>query len=173
MNELIEDPDVEEFFDWLNDSFRKNREIKPLVPDAQMLELAWQAAQAHQAYLINNGLAINHTIYTETAYASAAADSGSENEPITLIYMGGKCSVSVEVDLQNPKNQTLRFRCKEDLIPEFQGYRVQIQIGETIYDLGEVSKRGMAKLDISGEEDFWQSNVKLILPNYPLNTEQE
>lgn len=148
------------------ESFRREFAIKPL-------ERVQNTEKNVSPNIIQHGKALNDAFFTEIAYAAAAADSDSENEPITLIYMGGKCSVSVEIDLQNPKNQTLRFRCKEDLIPEFQGGRVKIQIGETVYNLGEVSKRGMAKIDISSDEDFWQSNIKLILLDYPLDTEQE
>ncbi len=157
MNELIEDPDVEEFFDWLNDSFRKPREIKPLVPDAQMLELAWQAAQAQQAYLINQGLAFSQFILPK-----AAADGTHKSAPVRFIgslpeSIGGEWSLTREDLPQDPDWQILKFKCREELIETiFRGRSIDVRIGDKEFSLGKIDRRGLAEAEIPRGLDLQQ-----------------
>ncbi len=151
MNPILDDSHVDEFFDWLRINLSENeQEIKPIEADAVMLELAWQAAQAQQAYAINHGLP-----FTQFVLPKAAADGSPTDAPREytdeIKFMDGDKAVVGEYVLSredfptDAEKQLLRFKCSQEFLPKYQGCAVQVIVEGQKFDFGVIDRRGSAK----------------------------
>ncbi len=144
MNQIIDDNDVEEFFDWL----RAELSEEPLTldsfePDAEMLELAWQVAKANQEYI--NFISSDSPTFDHISLL--AADDGDCNEedcgPFPILQGDGSLTVWHSPD--DSEGKIIRLTLSEHRIDEFQGRRFAIVIAGKRYNMSEVSWRGIAQ----------------------------
>jgi hypothetical protein len=138
------------FFDQLLPLLPKTNFRKASLPSQKLLDLAWETAQAQHDYLWDNGL------YHETITSLAAADGSHKTAPMTFESLAGDWSLSREEIPDDKEWQILKFKCREELIQKFQGIRIQVLIAEKLYDLGEITRRGVAEVDIPYGLDFQQ-----------------
>ncbi|CAG1023200.1 hypothetical protein DOJK_02161 [Patescibacteria group bacterium] len=151
MNINIENQrEIDAFFDELLPLLPKTNLREPPAPSQQLLNLAKQAAQAHQDYLLDNGL------YHEKIIALAADDGCYENASIKFENLGGEWSLTREKIPDDNAWQILKFKCCEDQIQKFHGKYIQVLIADTLYDLGEIDRRGVAETEIPYGLDFQQ-----------------
>ena len=164
MNNTATDQEVDEFFDWLRDKLPPVPTPNVPVPSLKLLELARQAAKAHNDYFAAHQLdstkeespAQRRSAYIETLLPLAAADRSRKDAPVSFESLGGDWSLSREDIPEHPDRQMLRFECREALIDEYKNRPVSITIGMETYDLGRVNRRGVAEAEIPSGLNFRQ-----------------
>lgn len=159
MNQNQTDQEIDAFFDWLIPQLPQNRPLRVPTPTPEMLDLAWQAAQAHQAYLINNGLAFSQFILPKAAADGAPKDKPREYKGKIEFKNGDNLVVGeyllIREDLPaDPAHQILRFKCSEELLPKYQGCTVTVVVAEQSFNLGKIDRRGSAKIAIPRNLDL-------------------
>ena len=153
MAHIPTDQELDQLRSWLKAKLPAITPKEPPPPSPELLELAWQAAKAHQAYAINQGLPL-----TQFILPKAAADGSSANAPREytqkIEFMEGDKAVVGEYvvspeDLpMDAENQLLRFKCSQEFLPKCQGRAVQVIVDGQTFDLGVIDRRGSAKAKI-------------------------
>lgn len=184
MSPKFTDDEIDEVFNWL-EAYVTEVDSRPHVTGAPSLkpeqrELAWQAAQAHQNCLPERssgsleGVAgkigkavgalgdrvkelLEQFPYCEPINFAFASDGKINEEGLSFDrLLGGDCSLTVECIPDDPDWKIVRVKFSEHRIPEFQGRRMAVGIGGQRYELGEVSRRGIAEAEIPGDLDLAQ-----------------
>ena len=141
-------PEIGEFFAWLKTQLPEPREIEIPAPSPELLELAWQAAQAHQQSAKPPAAP---SAYRERITLLAASDGKINEKGLRHDgLLGGDCSLTVEYIPDDPAWKIVKVKFSEHRIPEFQGRRITVGIAGQEYDLGEVNRRGIAEAEIPG-----------------------
>ncbi|MDP1614257.1 MAG: hypothetical protein Q8L68_00500 [Methylococcales bacterium] len=158
MTKTPKDQELDDFHFWLQNQAPKVPPAQPLLPpDREWLDLAWRAAHAHQAYLINHGL-----VFSQRILPLAASDGTLKNAPARFIgklpeSIGGEWSLTREDLPQDPDWQILKFKCREELIETiFRGRSIDVRIGDKKFSLGKVDRRGLAEAEIPRGLDLQQ-----------------
>ncbi len=145
------DHETDEFFAWLKPHLRLPEEtsetedtdiaIPPLTKE--ILDQAWEAAQAHRRYQLKYGS------YEERLLPLAASDGVLRDGSVRIdSALGGEWSLTREEIPDDPESQILKFKCREELIPHLRGREINIQIGEKTFVLGQVNRNGVAEIEI-------------------------
>ncbi len=158
MNKSSAEQEFDKFYTWLIDNLPTSEECPPPQPPSQkLLDLAWEAVKAQNLYNIQNGLAFSQYIMP-----MAASDGGQNSTDLSF-----KCKMPqsigngwtlVQEDIpKDPDRQYLIFKCDQDLIDTvFKGREVEVRIGDERFNLGKVSKRGIAEAKVPKGLDYKQ-----------------
>jgi hypothetical protein len=142
------DQEVDEFFEWLQTLKPASPAIET-QPTEEMLDLAWQAAQAHRGAFGNNA-------YCETIMPLAASDGSHKDGPLRFDLLGGDWSLEHQIIPQDPDWQILRITCRQELIADNTGRTIKIQVGDLSIDLGKLNQHGVAEAEVPSGIDFGQ-----------------
>lgn len=147
------DHENDDIFAWLKPRLRLPEEtgidVPPLKPE--ILDPAWDAAQAHRRYQLKYGS------YHERLLPLAASDGTLRDRSVRINNIGGEWSVTREEIPGDPESQILKFKCREELIPHLQGREVTVQIGMETFVLGLVNRNGVAEIEIPKGVDMTQA----------------
>jgi hypothetical protein len=182
MTPLFNDDDLDEIFDWLQE-YVKEDDLTQTTVQAPSLkpeqrELLWQAAQAHQAFLLEQPPSaakpkpniVDSALGALRDLGKGIAETLTFREPIPLAFaaaarqkglpptklMNGDCTLTVEYIPDDPDQKIVVVQFAEQRIAEFQGRVISIGIGGKEYSLGKVSRRGIAEGEIPGHLDLAQ-----------------
>ena len=174
MSYFRDEQDINEFFAWMRTQMPelKSADLELSPPSPELLELAWQSAQAQH---LRNPAASADTrdCYSEWLMPLAAADGSLRDGAVRIDSIGGEWSLTRETLPDDPDWQILKFKCREELIHKFQYRQVQVGIGEQMYDLGKVSRRGVAETEVPSGLDLSQSIEVSIVKRENDSHEQE
>jgi hypothetical protein len=194
MSHLFTDNDLDEIFDWLQE-YVKEDDLTQTAAQAPSLkpeqrELLWQAAQAHQAFWVEQppstakpkpslmeatleafrdfveGIVEASTFRIPIPLAFAAGTEQKGLPPIPLL--GGDCILTVEYIPDDPDQKIVVVQFTERWIAGLQGREISISIGGNEYSLGKVSRRGIAEGEIPGHLD--PAQVESVNISKPLDS---
>lgn len=164
MSNFIDEQDIDDFFAWLKNQLPESEADNSLSPPSpELLELAWQAAQAQQRNDLNADLKTDY-FSVERLIPLAAADGTLRDAAVRIDSIGGEWSLTRETLPDDPDWQVLKFKCREELIDEFQDRQVQVAVGEQLFNLGKVNRRGVAESEVPSGMDLSQSiDVRIFI----------
>lgn len=157
MNENYTDQEIADFRDWLKARLPAAETAAP-QPSEALLDAAWQAAQAHQKYLLDAGL------YRRVILPLAASEEDARQKPTRFKDPHGQWSLTRETIPQDPQWEVLKFECHPDSIELYRGRAVAVTIGEAVFQLGTVNRRGVAEAYIPAGLDLQQAIEVRVLP---------
>lgn len=123
--------------------------VPPLKPE--ILDQAWEAAQAHRRYQLKYG------VYHERLLPLAASDGSLRDRSVRINNIGGEWSVTREEIPGDSESQILKFKCREELVPHLKGREVKVQIGKETFVLGPINRNGSAEIEIPRGIDMTQA----------------
>lgn len=160
MSNLPTDQEIDDYFNKLKDKFPAITKCPPPKPPSQkLLDLAWEAAKAHNLYRIQNGLAFSQYV---TPMAASTDNDVHENNEAYFEYkmppsIGGGWILTEECMPVDPDWKILKFKCTQDLIETFFKVReIKVRIGDEVFNLGKVNKQGIAILKVPRDLNFFK-----------------
>lgn len=158
MNKPSTEKELDEFNTWLKGKLPQTIDCPPpSAPSQKLLDLAWEASKENNLYCIQNGLAFSQYITP-----MAASDGGQSSTVMRFKCkmpqsIGNGWSLIHEEIPKDPDRLYMIFKCDQDLIETvFKGREVKVRIGNEHFNLGKVSKRGIAETKIPKKLDYQQ-----------------
>lgn len=104
-------------------------------------------------------------VVAETLFLLAASE-GATDRPLQRRSRSGEWSVSNEHIPGDPGDQYLIFRCNAQAAARWQGCAVEIRLGDQLFQLGRIDRRGTAELRIPRNVDMQQRmDVRVVHAN--------
>lgn len=155
MNDKYTDQQIDGFCDWLKTRLPAPN---PIPPGQALRDAAWEAAQAHQKYLLDAGL------YRQQILPMAASEAAACLKPLRFKEPHGQWCLIRETIPQDPQWETLKFECHPDSIALFQGRTVEVTVGGERFQLRPVNRHGIADTYIKAGLDLHQAIEVRVLP---------
>jgi hypothetical protein len=116
-------------------------------PSQEMLDLAWEVAQAYQAM----SSAIRWREMPALALAASSELEGTEPTQLKADPSLGEHWTLTESPVSGEQVFYLIFECYPNARERYVGRRVQVSYDDVTYDLGVVDPEGIAELRVEGE----------------------
>ena len=171
MNNLPTDQEIDSFFDKLSNKYPIKQKCPPPSPPSQeLLDLAWEAAKAHNKYLTDQGLSkviqrYDLPIFSNSIPRALAADDSKDKSAarsfkrkLIICHDGveliGEFYIHREDLPSEPDIQILVFKCDQELLKALCGKRLEIKAKNNIINLGKIDRRGIARTSVPRSLDL-------------------